>query len=621
MRQIEAVSYEISLGATYQGNGRCRFRIWAPFRREVDVTLLAPRKEPLHLEKEKGGYFVGLAEDIHPGTLYLVRLDGALERPDPASRFQPSGVHGPSQVTDPAFPWGDEAWKGLALEDYVVYELHPGAFTPEGTFDAIIPRLRKLKDLGITAVELMPVNQFPGSRNWGYDGVYPYAVQNTYGGPGGLKRLVDAAHCLGLAVILDVVYNHLGPEGNYLRDFGPYFTDRYRTPWGEAINFDGPYSDEVRRYFIENALYWITEFHFDALRLDALHAILDISPRPFLAELSAAVRRAGEKLERRVHLMAESDLNDARFLRPESAGGYGLDVHWNDDFHHALHALLTGEQAGYYRDYGRVEDLAKAYREGLVYSGQYSIYRKRRHGSSTREFPPRRLLVFAQNHDQVGNRMGGERLSRLVSFERLKLAAAAVLLSPFIPLLFMGEEYGEPAPFLYFVDHGNPDLIEAVRRGRKEEFNRFHWGEDPPDPQAEDTFTRSRIHFSLAEAGDHRVLWEFHQELIQIRREIMGRRNPEQGIMEAVALKEEKVLVLRDGRGNSGTLVILHFGWEARMWEWPGPPGKWRKRLASGDQRWRGPGDSSPDVFPKERGVVLPLPPTSCLVYLKGENE
>ena len=316
----------------------------------------------------------------------------------------------------------------------MLYELHVGTFTAQGTFDAIVPHLDELKDLGITSIELMPVAQFPGDRNWGYDGVYPFAVQNSYGGPEGLKRLVNACHQRGLAVTLDLVYNHLGPEGNYLQDFGPYFTDRYRTPWGSAINFDGPESDEVRRFFIENALYWVTEFRVDALRLDAVHGIFDFSALHFLQELAAAVHEQAEQLNRRIYVIAESDLNDVRIVRSPELGGYGLDAQWNDDFHHALHTLLTGERTGYYEDFGRIQDLAKAFAEGFVYSGAYSPARRRRHGNSSKDLAAPRFVVFAQNHDQVGNR---HRLSALVSFEWLKLAAAVVLLSPFIPLLFI----------------------------------------------------------------------------------------------------------------------------------------------------------------------------------------
>ena len=403
----------------------------------------------------------------------------------------------------------------------------------------------------------MPVAQFPGGRNWGYDGVFPFAVQNSYGGPEGLKRLIKACHQRGLAVVLDVVYNHLGPEGNYLAAYGPYFTQRYRTPWGPALNFDGPDSDEVRRFFIDNALYWASEYHIDALRLDALHAIVDLSPQPFVAELAETVHRARERWNRKFYLMAESDLNDVRLVRSPDLGGYGLDAHWNDDFHHALHTVLTGEQTGYYSDFGRLEQLAKAWREGFIYSGEYSPYRRRRHGSSSRDVAAERLVVFAQNHDQVGNRLGGERLSQLVSFEALKLAAGAVLLSPFLPLLFMGEEYGEVAPFGYFVSHSDPALIEAVRQGRQEEFAAFGWPGEPPDPLDEATFLRAKLDHRLRREGKNKVLLEFYRELLGLRRELsvltdLGRRD-----RDVQGYEREKVLWVRmnRGRGRGG-----HFG-------------------------------------------------------------
>jgi maltooligosyltrehalose trehalohydrolase len=372
-----------SLGATYLGDGRCRFRLWAPFAQTAAVRIVAPQERLIPMEPHERGYHEATVDGIEPGNLYIYRLDDGKDRPDPASRFQPRGVHGPSQVMDSSFPWEDDSWSGLPLEQYVIYELHAGTFTPEGTFDAIIAHLDRLKELGVTAIELMPVAQFPGDRNWGYDGVDLFAVQSSYGGPAGLKRLVNACHRHGLAVVLDVVYNHLGPEGNYLADFGPYFTDRYRTPWGQAINFDGPGSDEVRRFFIENALYWTTEFHIDGLRLDALHAVFDSSAQPFLEELAAVVHDEADRMGRRVYLFAESDRNDPRFVRSSDSGGYGLDAHWNDDFHHALYTLLTGEQTGYYQDFGKMEDLAKAFREGFIYSGQYSPT-----GSAATALPP-----------------------------------------------------------------------------------------------------------------------------------------------------------------------------------------------------------------------------------------
>ncbi len=439
-----AVNSECGLGATYLGEDQCGFLVWAPLIDLVEVRILSPEERMVPLEKVSRGYHYGVVPGVKPGTRYSYRLDGNTERPDPASKFQPEGVHGPSQVIDPQFAWEALHWSGIPFSHYVLYELHVGTFTAPGTFEAIVPYLDGLKGLGITSIMIMPVAQFPGDRNWGYDGVCPFAVQNSYGGPDGFKRLIDACHQRGLAVILDVVYNHLGPEGNYFHDFGPYLTNQYRTPWGPAINFDGTDSDEVRRFFIENALYWVTEFRLDALRLDAVQGIFDSSALHFLQELAATVHEQAERLNRRIYVIAESDLNDVRIVRSPELGGYGLDAQYNDDFHHALHTLLTGERIGYYKDFGRVQDLAKAFAEGFVYSGVYSPTRRRRHGNSSKTLAARRLVVFAQNHDQVGNRL---RLSALVSFEGLKLAAAAVLLSPFIPLLFMGEEYGETAPF------------------------------------------------------------------------------------------------------------------------------------------------------------------------------
>ncbi len=421
-----------NLGAIPLREGSCSFRVWAPRCERLEVRLVAPGELLVPLQKGRAGYFQGVVAGVGPGARYFYRLDGAKDRPDPASRFQPEGVHGPSQVAAAGFAWEDQGWCGPDLRDYAIYELHVGAYSPEGTLAAIIPHLEELRELGITALELMPVAQFPGNRNWGYDGVYPFAVQNSYGGPEALKRLVNACHRQGLAVILDVVYNHLGPEGNYLWDYGFYFTGLYRTPWGDAVNFDGPYSDEVRRFFIENALYWLDDCHVDALRLDGLHAIMDRSPRTFLEELAQAVHTWGERSGRRVYLMAESDLNDVRLIRTPELGGCGLDAHWNEDFHHALHTLLTGEKDGYYQDFGELGQMAKGFREGFIYSGEYSPYRQRRHGSSSRGLPARRFIVFSQNHDQVGNRPRGERLTQLLSFEALKLAAGAIVLSPFL---------------------------------------------------------------------------------------------------------------------------------------------------------------------------------------------
>jgi maltooligosyltrehalose trehalohydrolase len=368
----------------------------------------------------------------------------------------------------------------------------------------------------------MPVAQFSGARNWGYDGVFPFAVQNSYGGPLGLKRFVNACHEHGLAVVLDVVYNHIGPEGNHLAQFGPYFTDRYRTPWGQAINLDDALSDEVRHFFVSNAVEWIRDYHVDALRLDAVHAIFDNSALNFLEELGDAVHEQATALNRRIYVIAESALNDVRLIRPHELGGYGLDAQWNDDFHHALHTLLTKERAGCYVDFGNFQHIAHAFSEGFVYSGRYSVSRGRRHGNSSRVIPPAKFVVYAQNHDQIGNRMVGDRLGQICGLDAYKLAAAVVLLSPFLPLLFMGDEYGETAPFQYFVSHSDPGLIDAVRRGRKEEFAAFNWIGEPPDPQDEQTFNRSKLNHCLKKEGHHKILVEFHKELIHLRKRAAG---------------------------------------------------------------------------------------------------
>lgn len=605
---------ECGLGATYLGGGISGFLVWAPLINQVEVHILSPEERIVPLEKVSRGYHYGEVLEVRPGTRYFYRLDGNTERPDPASKFQPEGVHGPSQVIDPHFVWEEPHWSGILFSHYVLYELHVGTFTAQGTFDAIVHYLDELKDLGITSIEIMPVAQFPGDRNWGYDGVYPFAVQNSYGGPDGLKRLIDACHQRSLAVMLDVVYNHLGPEGNYLQDFGPYFTDRYRTPWGSAINFDGPDSDEVRRFFIENALSWVTEFRVDALRLDAVHGIFDFSALHFLQELGAAVHEQAERLNRRIYVIAESDLNDARLVRSQELGGYGLDAQWNDDFHHALHSLLTGERTGYYEDFGCIQDLAKAFAEGFVYSGGYSSARRRRHGNTSKDLAARQFVVFAQNHDQVGNRLKGDRLSALVSFEGLKLAAALVLLSPFIPLLFMGEEYGESAPFPYFVSHSDPDLREAVCRGRREEFAYLQGSDEPPDPQEEATRQSASLDHSLRHQGNHRILYEWYKELIKLRSEIRACAGLSKDRMEVVCLEKESTLVVRRWGREEQVAAIFHFGDNAMSINVPLPHGRWLKRLASGENRWHGPGHDLPTIFYSDGKVPVTLTKHAFLI-------
>jgi maltooligosyltrehalose trehalohydrolase len=586
-----------TLGACVIDSDRCSFEVWAPKAQRVELHLLSPEERILELQPDERGYYSTTIEKLTAGSTYVVRLDGQKERPDPASRFQPEGVHGPSQVIDHrTFEWTDHNWRTPGLQDFIFYELHVGTFTPEGNFDSVVSQLPALRDLGVTAVELMPVAQFPGNRNWGYDGVYPFAVQNSYGGPEGLKRLINACHHAGLAVVLDVVYNHLGPEGNYLDEFGHYFSESYKTPWGRALNFDGPYSDEVARFFIENALSWFADFHIDALRLDAIHGIFDINARPFLAMLSDSVHELAQKLERRCYLIAESDLNDVKVLQATALCGFGMDAQWSDDFHHALHTLLTKEQGGYYLDFGGIECLGKAYGEGFVYSGQHSRHRARRHGNSSRSISAHRFVVCAQNHDQVGNRMLGDRLSTLVSYERLKLAAGVMILSPFLPLLFMGEEYGELSPFQYFTSHSEPSLVEAVRRGRQAEFAAFGWQGEVPDPQDESTFLRSRLNRDRISDPQHQTLLGFYKALIALRKQTPALAGGDGQEREVTGVEERKVLLVRGRAHRSEVFMAFNFEEEATslnsIWS-----GRWQKRLDSADRCWLGPGSAVPEII------------------------
>lgn len=607
----------LTLGALYRGGGVCEFRVWAPRAQSVEVHFVEPRERVVPLAARDRGYHESLVEGVEEGALYWLRLDGGRERPDPASRLQPRGVHGPSAVVAPG-PAPEGGWLGLPLDAYVFYELHVGTFTEAGTLDAAIHHLDDLRELGVTAVELMPIAQFPNERNWGYDGVYPWAVQSSYGGPAALRRFVAACHARHLAVVLDVVMNHLGPEGNYLAEFGPYFTDRYRTPWGQAVNFDGPGSDEVRRYFLEHALRWVGEFGVDALRVDAVHAIHDRSAHPFLEELCQAVRALAAGAGRSAHVIAESDLNDPRVVQPPEAGGLGFDAHWADDLHHALHVALTGERAGYYQDFSGPYDLARALGEGYVAAGRYSPSRQRRHGRAAfRTCTPRQFVVCAQNHDQVGNRARGERLTTLVPLEAQKLAAAAVILSPFLPLLFMGEEYGETAPFPYFTSFDDADLVEAVRRGRREEFASFMArGEEPPDPQDPATF-RSAVLERSAEAP-HMALRAYYRELLALRRHLAARAGG-RTFEELRATADSDVVVLRRGHG---VVVLLAFSMASRAVTLDLPPGRYLRRLDSADAQWGGPGNCVPAVVEATaRGAVSLTPsPRSCVVLVRMEE-
>ena len=487
--------------------------LWAPRAESVAIEIEDRQMHPMFRDVD-GWWRI----DLRPVGRYRYVVDG-FAMADPRSPWQPEGVDGWSHVVDHgAFHWHDESWTGRPLGQAVVYELHIGTFSKAGTFDGAIDHLDHLVELGVNAVELMPVAEFSGARGWGYDGVLLYAPHHAYGGPDGLKRLVDACHARGLSVVLDVVYNHLGPHGNHLARCGPYFTEEYRTQWGAAVNLDGWGSDVVREFFCDNALMWLRDYHFDGLRVDAVHAFADRSARPFLEQLTDAVHELGVQLGHPIWMIAESDLNDPRVVRTRSDHGLGFDASWSDDFHHALHAVVTGERTGYYADFGSLEQLALALRQSYVYDGRYSTHRGRTHGRTPRGVTPDRFLAYSQTHDQVGNRALGERTSALASTRLLEIAAAVVLLSPFVPMLFQGEEWGASSPFLYFTDHRDPALGDTVREGRRKEFESFGW--DPariPDPQDVGSFLRSKLDWSEVNRSPHDELLSWYRRLIALR--------------------------------------------------------------------------------------------------------
>ncbi len=509
-------------GALRAADGSVGWCVWAPRQKHLHLVTWRGGRRCEHAMSPVGnGYFEFGAADVEEGCRYAYRLgDDSRELPDPASRWQPDGVHHPSAVWFPeSFEWSDGDWRGVPREELVIYELHIGTFTREGSFDAAISRLADLRDLGVTAIEIMPVAQFPGRRNWGYDNVYWYAVQNTYGGPRALQRLVDASHRLGLAVILDVVYNHLGPEGNYASQYGPYDSEHHRTPWGPGMNFDGRARHAVRAFVLDNVRYWIRDFHVDGLRLDSVHAVVDHSPRHILEEIGAVAHDVGDRAGRTVHVIAESNLNDVRVLDAPQNGGYGLDAQWSDDFHHCVHALVTGERNGYYADFtDPPRQLLKALTRTFVFDGCYSAFRGRPHGKPANNHGGERFIVSIQTHDQVGNRLLGERLHENIEPRQLRLAAGLLLLAPYVPLLFMGEEYAEASRFPFFCDFGDPRLQEAVRRGRSEEFRSFDWKGDFPDPSAQQTFESAVLSWRWPEQGARAGLRRLYQDLLAARR-------------------------------------------------------------------------------------------------------
>lgn len=492
-------------------------RVWAPFVKQLSIVYDS-REVPLTCEGD--GWWTTGEGAPRSGQDYHFRLDGGEPIPDPRSPWQPDGVNGPSRHVDHSlFAWTDRNWQSKPLSAGILYELHIGTFTPEGTFDAAIDKLDHLVSLGVSHIEVMPVAEFLGDYGWGYDGVFLFAPHHAYGGPDGFKRLIDACHARGLGVILDVVYNHLGPCGNRLAQFGPYFTDRYHTAWGWALNFDGPDSDEVRRLFLDNATMWLRDYHIDGLRLDAVHSIVDSSAIPFLEQLSSEVDALKAGLGRHLFLIAESDLNDPRVINPREMGGYGIDAQWSDDIHHSIHAVVSREQEGYYRDFGSIEHLAIAMRQPYVYAGRHSEYRRRRHGRAPHGHSGSRFVAFIQNHDQLGNRAKGERLGHLVNDNRLKIAAALLFSTPYVPLLFQGEEWDASAPFQYFVDfHEEPELAKAVAEGRRREFDSFKWKVDEvPDPTSRQTFLRSKLDWSELSQPEHARMLAWYKQVIELR--------------------------------------------------------------------------------------------------------
>ncbi|MHB8575237.1 MAG: malto-oligosyltrehalose trehalohydrolase [Dehalococcoidia bacterium] len=623
---LASATPSLPLGATVVKNGTT-FRVWAPVAERVEVELYLPggsRRMPLLPEANNGGCWAAALADVAAGARYKYRIDGGEPFPDPCSRFQPEGVHGPSAVVDlAAFAWSDAGWPGLSTDGLVIYELHAGTFTAEGTFDAAIGRLDYLRDLGVSAIELMPVADFPGERSWGYDGVALYAPSRAYGGPTGLQRLVDAAHARGLGVILDVVYNHLGPDGNYLRLFSPcYFTDRYTTPWGEALNYDGEQARPVREFVLQNAEQWLRDYHIDGLRLDAVDTIHDASEPHLLQELTARARAAAAP--RQVLLIAESEANDVRLVAPAERGGYGLDAVWADDFHHAVHTALTGEHEGYYEDYaGRMDAIAMAIRDGFLYQGQPSRHLGRNRGTHVTKEPAAAFVFCLQNHDQVGNRARGERLNQLVGHDLYRVATTLLLFAPETPLLFMGEEFAVSSPFQYFTDH-NPKLGRLVTAGRREEFKHFSAFHDQaqrsdiPDPQAVDTFARSRIDWRDAER--HAGILRLHRDLLRLRRTDRVLQRNDRLQTEAFALGGRAIAVVRRN-GDAVRLLLANLGDELAIdtaaLRLAGLAGQtWRPLLATNSLAYRLASEPETAATPGTDAAGLPerLPARTAIV-------
>lgn len=593
------MSYQYpSVGAKLENNS-ATFTVWAPLCKNVALLL---NEQELPMQMDERGFWTATKKNVQHGERYTYKLDNDKSFPDPASRWQPEGVHQPSAVADTFFHWTDDTWKGISLEEMIIYELHVGTFTAEGTFEGVVSKLDYLVDLGINTIEIMPVAQFPGTRNWGYDGVYPYAVQHSYGGITGLKHLVNEAHRRGIAVILDVVYNHLGPEGNYFQEYGPYFSDKYKTFWGKAINLDDAWCDGVRAFYIGNALQWLDEFHIDGLRMDAVHALWDFSARHFIEELCQKVKALEARKRRKMILIAELDLNNPRYIQSSGKGGYGMDGQWIDEFHHALHALVTKEVNGYYEDFGATNHLVKSLLDSYVYTGEYSIHRKKQFGVKPTETTYGQFVVFSQNHDQVGNRLLGDRLTKQLSFEALKLVASTVLLSPHVPLLFMGEEYAEENPFQYFISHSDEALIESVRKGRKEEFKYFNWEGDIPDPQSERRYQECRLSWKLD--GARRSIWEMYKALITIRKTHAAFKSRQRADLKMIDISFDRVVAFE--RKDHGHRVVILLNFNQKQMSVTLPFENSLKRIFDSSSReWGGPGVVCGEVINRNEPILM----------------
>lgn len=608
------MNWQLPIGAQLDEKG-VRFRVWAGDTQRVEVVLMdkaGHETTSYALNRDDVGYFVGYFEGIEAGTRYMYRLDGDKLRYDPASRYQPAGVHGPSEIVAPDFDWHDGDWQGLPLEDMVLYEVHIGTATEAGTFDAFIQKLDYLKSLGVTAIELMPVGDFPGERNWGYDGVCLFAPARAYGGPQGYKRLVDAAQARGLAIVQDVVYNHLGPDGNYLRDFShEYFTTDKKTPWGDALNFG---CEAVREFFVSNALYWVHEYHVDGLRLDATHAILDDRPEHFLAELPRRIRETLPP-ERHLIIFAEDERNEVRLLQPASKGGMGLDAVWADDFHHEARSAFAGDNEGYYADFsGNAEDLAATLSKGWFYTGQRSQFAGHGRGSDASSIEPPHFVYCIQNHDQIGNRALGERLNCDIGLDAYRAASALLLLSPYTPLLFQGQEWAASTPFLFFTDH-NEELGRLITEGRRAEFAFFSSfsGTTVPDPQALSTFEASKLKWEELESGEHAQMLAFYRDLLALRRDEPLLRQRQHDTFQAARVAEDAIVMRYQATGSAeALLVIVNLKGNLKLTfaeqEVTGPPANrlWRLLLSTDDPRYAGTGSEA--ISFSESGLTASSP-------------